>query len=625
MKLIPVNPGSFLMGSPETETILTCDTWDERPVHRVRISQPLLMAETEVTNAQYEQFDPSHRKWRGLRGVSVQDNEAVTHVSWDEAVAFCRWLSQKEGRPYRLPTEAEWEYACRAGTTTPFWSGLELAEDQRLNQWEETGSKQLNTKDKLLRELKGKVPVSLVSGEMHANPWGFRGMHGVVEEWVMDWYGPYNPDDQSDPAGPEEGMFRVTRGGSHNTSLKYLRSANRSASLPGDKNWIIGFRVVQAELPDTRPRGAVPMDMNDPGVLQAVARWSSPSGEALFTGPVPFVIPDTSHPLLSELPHHHCPTITWCDNGDLLAAWFNTISEIGREMVIVSSRLRYSEGSWASDWDTERLFFAPADRNTTGSCLVNDGHGRLYYFNSISESGHHRDQCLMMSISEDHGASWSCPRIISDLSRRHKLTVMNSYLVEDNGNRLVLGVDYAPVGTKAAFNGGGGVIISEDRGHTWASKVIGKSIPVVGEGLTGGLAAGFHIGLTRLNDGRLLAMARHHDSGNSDINGHTVSSYSSDEGDGWTYSESPFRNIGSGQRLVLMRLNEGPLLFASFGDQGIYLSLSFDDGENWSAGKHLADRSKGYMDATQTPDNMIHLITSREYFRFNLPWILQQQ
>ena len=100
-------------------------------------------------------------------------------------------------------------------------------------------------------------------------------------------------------------------------------------------------------------------------------------------------------------------------------------------------------------------------------------------------------------------------------------------------------------------------------------------------------------------------------------------SYSSDEGDTWTYRESLFQGIGGGQRLVLMRLNEGPLMLVSFEDKNIFVALSLDEGETWAVRKHLAENNSGYMAATQTPDNMIHLITSREYFRFNLAWIMQ--
>ena len=116
MTMVGIELGSFTMGSTEGD-------WDESPVHEVTISRPFYIATTEVTNAQYEQFEAEHRKYRGIRGVSSKDNEAAVYVSWNEATAFCRWLTRKEGRPYRLSTEAEWECACRAGTTTAFHTG----------------------------------------------------------------------------------------------------------------------------------------------------------------------------------------------------------------------------------------------------------------------------------------------------------------------------------------------------------------------------------------------------------------------------------------------------------------------------------------------------------------------
>ena len=119
MQMVRIEAGSFVMGAEQ-------GGWDERPLHQVTISRPFHVSATEVTNAQFEQFDAGHRQLRGKLGFSTADDEAVVFVSWHEAVAFCQWLSEKEGQPYRLPTEAEWEYTCRAGTTTRFSTGETL-------------------------------------------------------------------------------------------------------------------------------------------------------------------------------------------------------------------------------------------------------------------------------------------------------------------------------------------------------------------------------------------------------------------------------------------------------------------------------------------------------------------
>ena len=123
MKMIPIKAGSFTMGSAAVD-----DNWNERPAHKVTISEGFLMSETEVTLEQFQKFRPD---FEGTPGCDPY----VAGVSWKDATAFCEWLSEKEGKPYRLPTEAEWEYACRAGTATPFSSGDQPPAPETANAW----------------------------------------------------------------------------------------------------------------------------------------------------------------------------------------------------------------------------------------------------------------------------------------------------------------------------------------------------------------------------------------------------------------------------------------------------------------------------------------------------------
>ncbi len=177
MNFIKINPGSFYMGSNQGE-------YDEKPIHRVAIFSPFSISTTPVTNSQYEQFDLNHKLLQGKRTISCHDNEAVLFVSWHDAVAFTKWLSQKEGKPYRLPTtETEWKYACRAGTITLFNTGDSLPVIYHLNQKIEWYPK----------------PVILAVGKSPANQWGLFNMHGLDEEWCLDWYGPYIDKVQTDP------------------------------------------------------------------------------------------------------------------------------------------------------------------------------------------------------------------------------------------------------------------------------------------------------------------------------------------------------------------------------------------------------------------------------------------
>jgi len=121
IKLVRVEPGASTMGTDGAG-----GDFDEKSAHRVRITRAFYMGAFEVTNAQYEPFDPAHRKLRGKLGYSNRGDEAAVFVSGDDAVRFTRWLARREGLPYRLPTEAEWEYAARAGTAAPYYTGETL-------------------------------------------------------------------------------------------------------------------------------------------------------------------------------------------------------------------------------------------------------------------------------------------------------------------------------------------------------------------------------------------------------------------------------------------------------------------------------------------------------------------
>ena len=199
IKMLPVPAGAFEMGDDDGE-------YDERPVHAVALTTPFWMGATEVTNAQYERFRPEHRQRRG----GAADDEAVVFVSWDDATAFCAWLSEREGATYRLPTEAEWEYACRAaGKDAP---PDEYVRDAPANAWSGWASSK----------------ASKTVAASRPNGWGFYDLRGNVEEWCRDWYGPYASGPQTDPVGPGDGQFRVTRGGANGFTAFYLRSANRS-------------------------------------------------------------------------------------------------------------------------------------------------------------------------------------------------------------------------------------------------------------------------------------------------------------------------------------------------------------------------------------------------------------
>jgi len=628
MKMVALQPGSFLMGSEKGE-------WDEKPVRRVTIGRPFHMAATEVTNAQYEQFDPEHKALRARQGLSQEDDEAVIFVTWHEAAAFCEWLSDKEGKPYRLPTEAEWEYACRAGTTSAFHTGPTLPEVFGKNQKAEWQAK----------------PVPLSVGRSPANAWGLHDMHGNVEEWCLDWYGPYPDADQTDPAGYATGEFRVTRGGSHGTELSFLRSANRMGALPDDRHWLIGFRVVLAEKPATAPLPPPQPARWASDVRQEADNWSGgpDSEEPFFQWPVRFVnIPANSDgPLYSR--HNHCPDITPCPNGDLLATWYTTNTEPGRELTVAAARLRRG----AETWDAPDVFYKAPDRNMHATSIWWDRDGKtLYHFNGISVSHGWGSLALFYRASTDNGVTWSRPRWIS---REHGLRNMPiAGVIKTRDGKIVVPCDAVTGG-----DGGTAVHVSSDGGATWTDPGLETEPlrPKYGPNVTGGTIAGIHAGIVELADGRWMALGR----GDS-IDGRMPKSLSANGGKSWSYQASPFPPISGGQRLVLMRLQEGPLLLVSFtgphNDRsgmlfrgaegrvfrgyGMFAALSDDEGETWPLRKlltpgegefHTAGHTRqfqsdathaeprGYLAATQTPDGVIHLISSGLHYRFNLTWL----
>lgn len=559
-QMADIPAGSFRMG---TECPPMEDR-DEAPARTVEVSA-LRMSTTEITNAQYECFDPSHRQKRGYADFSNADDEAVVLVSWEEADAYCKWLSKRTGRHFRLPTEAEWEYACRAGTTTAYNTGDTFPREQ----WKV----QENTRDK--------VPVSLQVAQFPPNAWGLYDMHGNVEEWCLDLI---------------DGQYRAVRGGSHNTPVRYLRSANRSASIPEDRSVLLGFRIVESD--------RIPQEENG---------WGPRVEGPVFLEPIPYVIP----PKYDSVPfysHNHQPAVTWTKGGKLLAVWFTTEAEAGREMAVLSSTFD------GCAWSPAMLFCKVPDRNMTGSALLTLESGEILHFQGVGDAGEWKDLALAMRrLRPGTEGSWSHLRYIEPEHQPRHQVIAGPFVTADG--RILLCCDAGPDG-----EAGTALHVSRDGGATWED--------------TGSTIAGIHAGIVERKDGSLMAFGR----GNA-IDGRMPCSISRDGGLSWEYSATPFPPIGSGQRLVLKRLQEGPILLCSFGPNGLFAALSYDDGASWPVQKLLTDgvartldggawtgtftldaahaEPKGYLACTQSPDGIIHLLSSRVHYRFNLPWLEQ--
>jgi len=255
----------------------------------------------------------------------------------------------------------------------------------------------------------------------------------------------------------------------------------------------------------------------------------------------------------------------------------------------------------------------------------------------------------ILRVSADSGATWSKARLINAEHELRHMPVESVFRTREGF--LVLPCDAVTGG-----QGGTAVHISRDNGHSWQDAGAGRPAPTFAAGATGAWIAGIHAGIVQLADGRLMALGR----GNN-IGGRMPMSISEDMGQIWTYSASPFPALGGGQRLVLRRLQQGPILLISFthpkegmqlrdatGQErrvyGMFAALSFDEGRTWpcrrlltaggpsrtidgggNTGRFTMDGNhaepKGYLAATQTPDGLIHLISSKQHYKFNLAWL----
>ncbi|MDA0747966.1 MAG: formylglycine-generating enzyme family protein [bacterium] len=225
MDFVYIAPGTFTMGSPDSEEGRSSD---EGPQHQVTISQGFYLGKYEVTQAQWQAVMGT-TPWLGQNNVQANPDNPTVYVSWNDAQQFVHKLNVTAGDSlYRLPTEAEWEYACRAGTTSRWSFG---DDESKLGEYAWYSDNYQGYAQKV--------------GTKLANPWGLFDMHGNVWEWCLDRYGDYVSSTQVDPQGPVSGSSRVGRGGSFYNYAQSTRSAFRIAGAPDFTNRGIGFRLLR--------------------------------------------------------------------------------------------------------------------------------------------------------------------------------------------------------------------------------------------------------------------------------------------------------------------------------------------------------------------------------------------
>jgi hypothetical protein len=665
MKLMPIEPGAFTMGQdgPPLEDYLGQKRikelynvkdridFDEKPAHTVSITQPFHISVTEVTVAQFRQFDPEFKK--NDPKSKPADDDAASGVTWDKAVAFCEWLTKKEGKTYRLPTEAEWEYACRAGTATLFHAGDDLqdghqkwfGEDNfrgvyfpqgpmlREYDWRNAGKPVASLKQGQIIGLAHPVEESKAGGsgslrvaQKTPNAWGLHDMHGNVAEWCSDWYGPYESGAQTDPVGRADGDCRVFRGGFHSSMIRFLRSANRGSWVTNSASPRIGFRVVQGELSKAKPLPMARPPLNAQNVSQAVPNITpQPADVPFFEGPKPFVRIPAGAVGPVFISQNHSPSITECPNGDLFAVWFSTMAETDLTTSNASARLRFG----AKEWEPASPFWDPQDVNDHAPKIWWDGEQTIYHF--VEARGHGDN---LVRRSTDNGVTWTKAEVI----RSHGEPANHPIRLKD-------GVIAMPYDNSS-------LLISRNNGQTWQSR--GRDLrgsDDIRPGKSGPLIAGYHAPIVQLADGRLMAFSRLDAVPLQErFNFKMPVNYSSDLGETWQWEVSGFPVVSSVQKPVMLRLKEGPIVLCSFTDQwrtpfkerqgmtfqsttgtytgyGLFAAVSYDEGKTWPDRRLLAPEGKntadgyGYLAITQTRDGRIQLITSKDHYVFNLDWI----
>jgi YD repeat-containing protein len=623
---VHIAPGTFRMGADDAvlpasitkgfgvmSTRPAHGDFDELPAHTVRLTHAFSIGITQVSPAEFALFDPTYKPHAATPAYAAG-------VSWEQAMAYCRWLTHKTGKPWRLPTEAEWEYVARAGGTKIFGAS--------------------------------DTPVPLDQ----PNAFGVANQEVGRPEWILDNYGPYQPQPQTDPAGASSSMTKSIRGGGldwRHTATKtspdlnvpasapyFSRPANR-ASLPpsyASENGNVGFRVVQAPMPAnnfTPPQSY----FFETAIHQLII-----TGTPALSKPIDH--PDTNkpfyrtHELFPNLAGKSMPSVGWrlglapglginyhnsaiqvLPNGDLLAAFYNTPDrEDDPDQTVMVLRRR----AGTEDWDMPEPFPLFADAGLAAPVIWNDPKyqsqpgGHVWFFWGFARLI--GAPPFAWATSTDNGATWSAahfPVFPQPVGR----------YVSQPINSIVRGPDgaiYMPTDSTGKDPDGNGSISvvwkSTDDGKTWSD--------------TGGRTAGRHTTIVFAHNGDLLGFGGK----NSQLDGRMPLATSPDDGRTWTKSKLPFDPLASGERPSVIRLSGGKLFFVAdlnpknqkhIHKDGAFVALSSDDGQTWTT-KRLPSNilTVGYTTATQGPDGIIHIATTKNTVNYeielNEAWLLDK-
>lgn len=604
--MVDIPAGTFEMGA---DSNASRDAFNERPQHRVTISRPFRIATHEVTVEEWRQFHAD-------QPITTASSPSVSGISWTDAQAYAQWLSQRTGRSYRLPTEAEWEYVARLTARDPARYGA------------------------------------------------IKGLEDGPQEWTADRFGAYPLEAQTDPTGAASGPLRVARGGQigynptraksdPQVQIDYSKPEARLAFPPsfapypgsaeGGGYHSIGLRLVEGPAPTTAPVIVTP-PLNMTGVRQNMADatmgpdQSKPYFRRRVYLPTP---PDNMGGKTTDKSgwdgfyrnHHHSPGLSVMPNGDVMITIYTSYREYEAGTQIIATRLRHG----ADQWDPPSPFIDLVGANDHAPLLARDGQ-KMWFFWGSPYVGRQEfgpgDFPFHYMTSTDNGASWSdisYPRLKGPVGPHNRQPINSAF--RDSKGRLLLSSD---AGTQERITES-----SDNQSLLWATDDHGKSWYD-----TGGRSFGRHTTFVEAKDGRILGFGGK----NTDIDGFMPLSTSVDGGKTYTKSKLPFPALGSGQRPVVLRLKSGRLLM--IGDyvrakpivkpvpqRGSYAAVSSDEGKTWrfktlpglnrheraDRGAAMEGSTVGYVAAAQAPDGVIHVVTSVNHpsvaLAFNEAWL----
>lgn len=586
LEVVWIPAGSFLMGQRADEQ----DAYPnkETPQHRVTLTHGFWMGKHEVTKQQWRALMGT-TPWSGRPYVDEDDHSPAMYISWDDAQSFLARLGAFAGKPFRLPTEAEWEYACRAGTTTRFYWGDDPAYEKiNLAAWWRGNA--------LITEQKHARPVGLKP----ANPWQLYDMSGNVSEWCQDrhWFYPAEPT--CDPIGPDSAPHRVVRGGSWLTTGGHCRSARRNHEPPSAKHSDLGLRIAIG--PSSKPEAGAPT-LTDVFVAGA---------EGVNT--------------------YRIPSLLLAPDGSLLA-FCEARKESQADASPTDLVLRRSLDGGRTWLPTQVLVRGEGKEALMNPCPVVDHTNRAIILlcdkaNAVRQDHHQHFQL----ISQDNGQTWSAPIAIVDRIANYdaRFNAGPGVGLQLRSGRLIIPGYTGEVNEETDEEWYSRVLYSDDYGASWT---LGPQVPELSD----------ECQAVELSDGTLMLNVR----GNMGMSCRGVAT-SANGGQAW----SSFRwdrelNECPCQASVLhYRLGEGGtknrLLFANPDNAGekfgvvdrtrMTVRLSYDEGKTWPIKRLIHAGPSSYSSLVRLPDGDIGLLFEggekhrREWIRFtrfSLAWLTQ--